>query len=840
MRSRPALLLSLALAAGILAAEWLRPHPVLCLLVLVPLLSPPRHRGRSLALILVGVSLFGALRYAYVQTAGRGSLAAWAEQRVHVVGTVVGEPEVRQFGGVTYIVAVESADGEPTHGRVQMTQPTGPVPAYGERVAFDARLERPIGPRRPGGFDQAAYLARQSVYLVGETRGVERLGPGRLDPLRRAAVAARLRLEEVLHQALPQREAALLAGLLFGSRSELPDDIKDAFRAAGVFHLLAVSGGNVAMLVVPLVGLLRRTGLGKKAASGAVIPVVLFFIFLTGASPSVLRAGLMAMLVLAGDMLGRERDALNTLGAAATLLLITSPGLLFDLGFQLSLGATIGILLFAMPLQGWLLPRMGRLLPERLAGLLAPGLAVTFAAQALVEPLSLHSFGTLSLIAPLANLLVLALVELLVPVGLVMVLLGLFLEPAVWLLGLVGRWALPGLIYGVKSLGTLPLAYMQVGQLPLAGMLLWYGALLVATVPPVRRRVGALCRELWETAVMVQASRHTVGAGVEVLGAGRRVVGLAVLLALTVSAALSWRYALAGPPDQLTVDFIDVGQGDATLIRTPGGRAVLVDAGVAYAADPQSGRPGYDAGETVILPLLKRSGVKQLDMVILTHPDQDHVGGGAAVLRAMPVERLLVSRTDAAEPGQVAAQAAARERGVGVSEAVEGGSIDLGSGVWLDVLGPPADPFAGTRSDDNANCIALRLRYRKVAVMLSCDLEAVAEERLIARGHDLRADVLKVSHHGSRFSSTAPFLEAVGARHAVISAGSGNPYGHPHPTVIERLAAAGMEAWRTDRHGTVTLRTDGFRLHLSGTAGRPEAEGYRPLGLLGRRLIRAW
>lgn len=828
LRSRPALLLSSALAGGILAAEWLRPHPALCLVALVPLLVMPRLRSRGLPLLLIGVSLFGGLRYAYVQTAGRGSLEAWSEQRVRLVGTVVSEPEVREFGGVTYIVAAESAEGEPASGRVQVAQRRGPAPAYGERVALQAVPERPLGPRRPGGFDQAAYLARQSVYLVAETGAVERLGPGRLDPLRRAAVATRLRLEAVLHRALPEREAALLAGLLFGSRSELPDDIKDAFRAAGVFHLLAVSGGNVAMLVVPLLALLRRAGLSKRAASGLVIPVVIFFIFLTGASPSVLRAGLMAMLVLAGDMLGRERNALNTLGAAAALLLLVSPGLLFDLGFQLSVGATLGILLFAAPIQEWLAPRLGRILAGRLARLLAPGLAVTFAAQALVEPLSLYSFGTLSLIAPAANLLVLAFVELLVPFGLIMAVLGLALRPAVWLLGLVGRWALPLLIYAVKALGTLPAAYVEVGRLPAFWVLLWYLALLAAAVPPVRRRLSALIQSLWA----VRESWDT--------GAGRRLVGSAALLAVGFTALLSWRYALASPPDELRVHFIDVGQGDATLIRAPGGHAVLIDAGVAYPADPASGRPGYDAGEAVIPPYLKRAGVKRLDALILTHPDQDHVGGGAAVLRSIPVGALVVSRLDVEEPGQVAAQEAARERGVRVGLAREGQIIELGSDVRLEVLGPPDEPFTGTRSDDNANCIALRLRYRQVAVLLACDLEAVAEERLIAQGYDLNADVLKVSHHGSRFSSTEPFLRAVGARWAVISAGNGNPFGHPHADVLNRLEAAGMETWRTDQHGTITLRTDGFSLRMSGESGGPQDERYRPLALLGRRLLRAW
>ncbi len=823
MHLRPALAIAVAFAGGILVAEWVRPHPAVCAAALVPLLGLLLAGRRSGALLLAAVVLSGAARYAYVQTLGRGNLAAWADERVTVVGTVVSEPALQSGGSVAYIVAAESVDGLPARGRVRVTQRSGPEPAYGERVAASGTLTPPRGPRRPGGFDQAAYLARQSVYLAMETGPVQRLGPGRLDPFRRAAVAARLRLEGVLYQALPEREAALMAGLLFGSRTRLPADIEDAFRATGVFHLLAVSGGNVAMLVMPLLWFLYRAGLGRAAAAALAIPVVAFFVFLTGASPSVLRAGLMAALVLAGDILGRERDALNTLGAAAALLLAALPGMLFDLGFQLSAGATLGILLLARPIQEWLSPRLARALPERAAVWLSAGLAVTLAAQALVEPLSLHAFGAFSPIAPLANLLVVVFVGWLVPFGLAAVLLGLFVPPAVWLLGSLGRVALAGLVYLVKALAALPLAHLSVGRLPTGWVLGWYGALALVAVPAARRLAADTCTGVWARLRAGWATAPAAWLLVAVAAAG---------------AALSWRMALAGAPDRLEVAVLDVGQGDAILVRAPGGRAALIDAGPAYRVG--SGSPGFDAGREVVVPHLKRAGVRRLEVLVLTHPDVDHVGGAEAVLRAVPVGQVLVSTTSAPESRHAAALEAAAELGVPVRVPREGEVLSLGEGVALQVLGPPAEPIAGSRSDDNANCIALRVVYRQVAFLLACDLEGVAEERLVDREHALSADVLKVSHHGSRFSTTERFLRAVRPRYAVISAGSGNPFGHPHGDVLDRLRDAGAEVWRTDRHGTVTVRTDGFRVRVEGSGGRPQGAKARPLPPWGGRLIGAW
>jgi len=819
--SRPALVLAAALAVGIALAEWARPHLALCLAAFTLLVGRFLTGRRSGVMLLALVVAFGALRHTYAQMVGRGNLEAWTGQRVRLTGTVVSEPELRQPGRVAYTLAAESVDGHPVRGRVRVTQRAGSQPAFGERVALSGRLERPSGPRHPGGFDEAAYLARQSVYVVMEAGTPERLGPGALDPVRRAAVATRLRLEGVLYRALPESHAALMAGLLFGSRSDLPEDVAAAFRATGVFHLLAVSGGNVAMLVVPLLWLLRRAGFSRAGASALAIPAVLFFVFLTGATPSVLRAGLMAMLVLAGDILGRERDPLNTLGAAAGLLLGLMPGLLFDLGFQLSVSATLGILLLAEPIRSWLAPRLALFLPEPVARGAADGLSVTFAAQALVEPLSLHTFGVFSPVAPVANLVVVFFVGWLVPGGMAAVVLGLIFPPAVWLLGAVGRWALTGLIYTVKALSALPLAQLEVGRLPLAGVLLWYGLLLLA-IPALRTRLSAVSRSAWQR--------------LRAAPAGNRATGALILL-LALGAVLSWRLALAAPPDRLELVFLDVGQGDAILIRAPGGRAALVDAGLAYAA--QSGG-GFDAGAEVVVPYLRRAGVRRLDYLVLTHPDADHVGGAEAVLRQIPVGLVLVSSTEGAEPRHVAALVAAAERGVPVRVAREGETLALGEGVRLHVLGPPAVPITGSRSDDNANCVALRLTYRRVAALLACDLEAESEERLLKRGYDLSADVLKVAHHGSRHSTTESFLRAVAPAIAVISAGSGNPFGHPHDEVLERLHAAGAAVWRTDRHGTVTVRTDGFRIWTAGSAGSPEDAESRPPGLWGRRWFGAW
>lgn len=829
---RPALLMAAALALGIAIAGWVRPHPGLALGGLVFCLGwAARSRQRTMAALLAAVAAFGALRYSFVQTAGRGSIGAWEGQRVQVTGTVVSEPESLPSGGWAYAVAVEAVEDHPARGRIWITQWDGKAPGYGERIRAQGRLEQPPGAPRPGAFDQAAYLARQGIYVRMSVRSVTVTGPGRLDPIRRAAVSLRQRMEAVLAAILPEGYAALMAGLVLGSRSDLPEDISQAFRESGVFHLLAVSGGNVAMILLPFLALLRRVGVRRRWAAAAGIPLVAFFILLTGSTPSVLRAGLMAILVLLGDVLGRERDALNTLGAAALLLLAAAPGLLFDVGFQLSVAATLGILLFTRPLQKRLAPWLQQVLGQRFGRWMAEGLAVTLAAQLLVEPLCLSYFGTLSPVAPVANLLVALCQGPVVYLGTVTLLAGLVLLPLARLLAAALQAGLWVLIFLVKATAAVPGGYLEVGRLPFFGVVVWYTILwlCLSPYPSMLRNQAGLLRE--RVRILWHRWRPALA---------RQVPVAAAMVMLMGAAVLTWRQVLAGPGDVLTVTFLDVGQGDAVLVRSPEGRTMLVDAGPVIPPHPHRRQPGWDAGKEVVVPFLRRLGVQRLDLLVLTHADQDHAGGAAAVLRALPVETFWHAGLDQEERPYQEALRLAREAGIPLRAPVAGERVLLGSEVTVEVLNPPAELTRSAASDDNNRCVALRVTYRHVGFLLACDLEEAAEARLVAAGVPLQADVLKVAHHGARGSTSTPFLEAVKPSWAVISVGAGNAYGHPHPATLERLREQQIRLFRTDRHGTVTFRTDGTRIWASGRRGLSEEAEHRPVGLLGRRWLFAW
>ncbi|MGH8907140.1 MAG: ComEC/Rec2 family competence protein [Egibacteraceae bacterium] len=505
-----------------------------------------------------------------------------------------------------------------------------------------------------------------------------------------------------------------------------------------------MSGSNVALVLAGVLGLARLAGAGARQRRWIGLAALCWFALLVRAEPSVLRASVMAALVLLAGMIGRGLDPPYTLAVAVTLLLLTDPALAGQLGFGLSVLATAGVLVLAPPLAGRLPgPRPLRLL-----------VAASLGAQLGVAPLLMRLEGAL----PLATL----------PANLIAV-------PAAGVASVIGAaaalvaqvWTAAGGV--VAALAGPPLA-----------VVLWAGQRFADGV-----RLGL--RDL-----VIPAA---VGLALAVLARWRergrgRALRLAVA-AVAVVAALGMLPMLrsAEAPPALTLTALDVGQGDALLVEAPPGARMLVDGG----PDPR-----------LALRHLRARGIRRLDAVVLTHPHADHSGGLPAVLASLPVGVLLVgpaplNRLTEVAPSAVTTYQTAAARHIPIEAVTAGQRFTLGS-AGVDVLGPPGDGSLGDQANENS--LILRVSGDGGSILLTGDAEAVAQTRLLQRPDRLRATVLKVPHHGG--STNAPgFFEAVGAEVAVISVGADNDYGHPAPAVLAALRGAVVR--RTDTDGSVSV-----------------------------------
>lgn len=566
---------------------------------------------------------------------------------------------------------------------------------------------------------------------------------------------------------MPQEDAAALFAMLFGGYGGIKPELLEAFTATGIVHILSVSGSHIALLAGTLQQLGALLRLRPAATALLIAAAVCFYAALSGFVPPVIRSAAMGILAFTALALERENDARRLLALTALAMLIFSPLLFYDISFQLSFGATAGLLYIAPVLRA----RMAWLPPW-----LAANVALTSAAQLSVLPVLAWYFNALSLSALLANLVAVPLVEAIIVCGLIGALLGLFLPILQNIFFILCSLTL-GLVYNITSaLAALPGSNLYLPSLHPALGAVYYGVLGVA-VWALQDQSNAWLRFF---------RQHRKG-----------------LFALLVGVGLVC-FAYGIRPSPVYVHFIDVGQGDAALVTTPHGKALLIDTGGVLGS-----MSDFDVGERVIAPYLRHYGVRQLEYLILTHAHEDHAGGAAAVCRRFPVGHVIVGREDRSAYARVFQTSLERLPDCVPAYAGQTWEVD---GVRVAVL-HAADASGSAAGNEVSNVISLS--YGAHRFLITGDLDAAGEEALLFSGADVKSTVLKVGHHGSKTSSSEAFIRRVGARYAVISVGADNRFGHPNPAVVKRLEEGGARVYRTDKDGAVLCATDGRELKIT-------------------------
>ena len=757
-------------------------------------------RGR--AAILLGVAILGLAIGAWRGTAAEelpaglpsvATLVDAGDQRL--VGTVVDDPRPRgdRLQLVLDELAVES-DGavRSLGGRLLVWLPRGIDAGVGDRLLVASRVELA---EDFDGFAYREYLGRQGVHAIARARSATVVG----DASGPAAALAGLRslLLDGLNDIVPEPEAALGAGILLGVRSAIAPDISDAFATAGLTHVVAISGWNIA-IVAALVAtavrpLVRRPG-GRWTTSALAAATVGGYVLLTGASPSVVRAALMAGAMLVARLGGSRAHAASALALAALAMLLAAPPVLWDVGFQLSLLATAGLVWFGASIEG------------RLRGWPAwirEPVALTLAAQLTTLPVILVNFERLSLVAPIANVLVVPFVPVAMlfsaiasAVGLVdgIVHVPLAGEALTWLSGGAAWLVLRAIVWLGSAVASVPSAAIDV-TVPPAMAVAWLPILALARWAIRDRQPDAkdAARDAEPSALA-----DLVGRLVRPLPVAAAIV--AVLLAIAIGAR---------PDGLLHLTVLDIGQGDAILVEAPDGSTMLVDGG----PDPELTLRRIGAN----LPYFAR----RIDVLVLSHPHQDHVAGLVEVLDRHRVGAIVHAGIPFENPAYARLLADAADAGVPVVVARAGQGLAVGPAT-VTVLYPSAADAAGPlpEGDINNGSIVLRLAFGGFSALLTGDAEAPVEAALATRGLLGSVDVLKVGHHGSTSSTTPGLLGAVRPSLAIISSGAGNEYGHPAPETLAALSAQpGTSTFRTDLDGDVEVVTDGSTLRVRTNAG---------------------
>ena len=799
-RSRPALWAVLSFSAGLILADFAG-IPVLLLFclalflfaaALVLLMAGARLSTVVNPVLLVLATVLGALRYEIdTELLPPNHIAgAGLDGRKGVFrGRVATEPERREQR-LSFVVDLEEAETDGAlygvSGRILVNARNLEVAAdYGDRVTLLGRLRLPSGARNPGAFDYRRFLYLQNIHAtLSLSRSVQILAvePGRGSRLWEDVVLPiRRSVRQSIRRNLDGAPADLLQGMLLGDKHRISPEVRDSFRRTGLAHALVISGLHVGLVAVFFFTAFKLCRLPDGLTCAATVLVLGLYALVTEMEPPVVRASIMAAVILLGRMAGRPGDIYNSLGLAALVILVAWPTSLFSLGFQLSFGATLAIVGLHAPIAH-LFPASWRR-DHRVSDWVIAPLCVSLAAQIGTGPLIAYHFQQFALISLAANVVVAPLLGLVVSLGLLSALSGWWAPLAATAFNAANYVVLKSLIAMVDGLASLPFASVTTFRPgPFFLLTSFVLALLLGRMPGSRR-----ARICFIYVVLVWAN-------------------------VSVWSPLLRR-------DHLEVVFLDVGQGDGAFIRFPNGRTMVVDGGSCSAR--------FDYGARVLLPFLKYRGLGRVDVVVASHPHNDHIGGLVRLLEEVEVGHYLDS-------GQLYDSWTARRlraligaKGIGYHRVAAGDTLVGLGGVGALILHPTGEfvtPEGASPYDLNNGSVVFALNYGKVRVLFSGDVEKESDPSLLSWGERLRATVLKVPHHGSSTSSRPSFVRAVKPEIAVVSVGAFNKFRHPAPVVMDRLGAAGARTFRTDRSGAVIFETDGEKTKVRKMLESPSGE----------------
>ena len=743
----------------------------------------------SKKIIVIMIIIF-TISYTYVSICEKSFKDKYKNiEEITAVATIVGNPKEKEYK-TTYKIKVESVNGnreyKNTYLQLEIKKANdGITYKYGQKLLIAGTFKEADGKRNNSGFDYKEYLKINKMHgiITAKQESIKVLKEKNLNIILININRCNNKIKENANKLFDKNEANLLSGILIGDKEGIEKEVQENFRDSNLSHMLAVSGAHVSYVILGITYALKKVKVNKLWSNMITIVTLCCFIFLTGASPSVIRACIMAIYIIIGHMMHRKTKLISSVSLSLLIILILNPYKLFDIGLQLSYGGTIGIILFSGVLAKK--AKLNNLLEgfvNKLKYRVKQLIVVCVSANLIIFPIIAAHYSTMSLTFVISNICAGPILGVIIILGFITIFVSFISIDIAKPFALILNIFIQILMYITKICSSLPFSKIYIKTPSLSQIIIYYMILIfmyyICKIRKKKRRL--IHRKLLRT---VQ---------------NKKVQKLFIIVIILIFTSMQILKCL---PSDLTIYFIDVGQGDSTLIVTPNHKTILIDGGgTEFESD-------FDIGKQTLLPEILGQRITKIDYLLISHFDSDHVGGLLTVLESLKVKNAIISRQIKESENYKKFLKIVKDKKINVMIVKKDDEICIEKNLKIDVLWPQREQI--TDNVLNNNSIVAKVIYNNFSILFTGDIEKVAEENIIREYKDtnlLTSNIIKIAHHGSKTSSTEGFLNLVNPKIALIGVGRDNKFGHPNEETIQRLKNMKVKIYRTDEMGEITIK----------------------------------
>ena len=667
---------------------------------------------------------------------------------------------------------------------------------YGDKIFITGEFQEPQGMRNEGGFNYKEYLKSLNIYGSVKAKNIKVIEQNKGNIFMNFTYKISDEIKENIEEFMGEKYSGLLLGLLLGDSSKIDENIEENFKITSLTHILAVSGAQVSYIIAAMYSLLKRK-IGIQKTRVVIIASLIFYMTLTGFSPSIVRAGIMGIILMISGLVFRKNDIINSIAISLFFMLVYNPFLLENVGLQLSYLGTIGIIGFNKTIililkniqirnRKWKYKINRKLI--LLISKIKEILAVTMSASLAVVPVMIYHFNLFGTYFLITNLLASIIIGPITLLGTLLVIISFISINVAKVLSYILKFLIDILLF-ISSFSKLPISKIYIPTPKISFIIIIYLSLIISLF------IYKVFHERNPNTTILRVRNLLALVKYKFKQNRDDVIKKIVIISIVISLCIIFI------PRDLKINFVDVGQGDSTFIITPKNETILIDGG-------GSNTGSFDVGENTLLPYILDKGYNKIDLMIISHFDSDHVGGLLTILEEIKVEKVLIAKQEEQSENYKRFLNIVKEKNIPVIVGKRGDKINIEKDLYLDILFPESEQIEENMINNNS--LVFNMHYNNFSMLFTGDIEEIAEKRIIeiTNKSRLKADIIKVPHHGSKTSSTRELLEIVLPKIALIGVGKDNLFGHPSSETIDKLDELEIKTYRTDINGEIMINVN--------------------------------